>query len=157
MRINTILFFFHFSNNLRIIFSIQVPCEASILRIHSVIWIGFLPCKKMIKIWLLSSFPSSTFAKQLPLGPFKYNVSGWGQKVAIFADLQNHLHMLMQVGGPKKSQKHADVILEWSLLQKTFSIHYLAHLIGHNFTFQCVNYAFNPVHNTTYLLPNSLT
>ena len=67
MRINTILFFFHFSNNLRIIFSIQVPCEASILRIHSVIWIGFLPCKKMIKIWLLSYFPSSTFAKQLPI------------------------------------------------------------------------------------------
>ena len=38
---------------------------------------------------------------------------GWGQKMVLFVDLQNYLWCRRWVGGPKKSQKHADVILEW--------------------------------------------
>ena len=38
----------------------------------------------------------------------------WGQIMAIFDDLQ--YCKSSEVGGPKKSQKHDDVILEWSLM-----------------------------------------
>ena len=53
------------------------------------------------------------------MGPFKYyiikEVGGWGQNMAIFDDLQYCKSSTKWVGGPKKSQKHDDVILEWSL------------------------------------------
>ena len=52
-------------------------------------------------------------------GPFKYyvikEVGGWGQKMDIFDDLQYCKSSKRGVGGPKKRQKHDDVILEWSL------------------------------------------
>ena len=45
---------------------------------------------------------------QLHRGPFKYYVSkdvaGWGQKMAIFADLQYYLYWLRWVGEPKKAK-----------------------------------------------------
>jgi hypothetical protein len=41
-------------------------------------------------------------------GPFKYyvikEVGGWGQKMAIFADLQYYLCWRRWVGGPKKDK-----------------------------------------------------
>ena len=55
------------------------------------------------------------------MGPFKYyvikEVGGWGQKMAIFDDLQ--YCESSEVGGwAKKSQKHDDVVLEWSLINR---------------------------------------
>jgi hypothetical protein len=48
-----------------------------------------------------------SFAKDLPMGPFKYyviKVGGWGQKMAIIDDLQNCKSSKSWVGGPKKAK-----------------------------------------------------
>jgi hypothetical protein len=54
---------------------------------------------------------------ELVKGRFKYyvikEVGGWGQKMATFDDLQYRKSSKRWVG--LKSQKHDDVILEWSL------------------------------------------
>ena len=42
-------------------------------------------------------------------------VGRWGQKLAIFDDLQYCKSSKRWVGGPKKVKKRDDVILEWSL------------------------------------------
>ena len=59
------------------------------------------------------------FVQAFTQGPFMYYVikelGGWGQKMAIFDDLQYCKSSKRQVGGSKKSEKHDDVILEWSL------------------------------------------
>ena len=59
--------------------------------------------------------------KRILKGSFKYyvikEVGGWGQKMEILDDLQYCKSSKSWVGGPK-SQKHDDVILEWSLRYK---------------------------------------
>ena len=43
-------------------------------------------------------------------------VGGWDQKIAIFDDLQYFKSSKRWLGGPKKSQKHDDVILEFRIV-----------------------------------------
>ena len=56
-------------------------------------------------------------------GSFKYyvikEVGGWGQKMAIFDDLQYYKSSKSWVGGSKIVKKNDEVILEWSLGQKS--------------------------------------
>ena len=55
-----------------------------------------------MKIWQIKKGQGLTFSK----GPFKYyvikEVGGWGQKMAIFDDLQYCKSSKRWVGGPKK-------------------------------------------------------